>query len=157
MALGDIPPTRVWFPEEGERVPPNIGKFEALVREAEALHYRAFLSMGILPPNPERDNPVPSMRKVGAGVKRARSLVIGSYPSAPLSGPSLPSLKVAALRVQGILALPMKDSLTTILNAGSRRERVVACGLDVASNRTVLHRLLPDLLLPAKRRLEQGR
>ena len=154
MALMDIPPTRVWVPPlEGGSPPPNIGKFEELVREAEALHYRSFLSMGILPPPQGNDSSFPPLGRVARGVKKARASVISSYPTAPPSGPALLSLSKVRRRVASIVALPMQDSLTTVLRPGSRREKVVACGLDVVDNRRVLHRLTPPLLLPGRRQL----
>jgi len=153
MALMDIPATRVWVPPlKGDvQVPPNIGNWETLVRDAEALHYRAFILMGICAPPSSNDNSVPSMGRVGRAVRSAVARVISAFPQAPPTSPALPSLAKVRARVGGIVALPMQDSLTQTLNPGSRKERIVACGIDVSDNRRILHKLIPPELLPSAR------
>jgi hypothetical protein len=139
-ALGDIPASRITY--KPEVMPPVIGRWADIVRDAEALHGRQLREWGVVPPL-VGDPLSLSITRVSKELKRRMAKLLTVYPGAPLSSHVYESLQ-KSFKLDDVWALPYNDQLTVIHDAGSRKERTVPCGADVQCNRRVYRRLLPD-------------
>lgn len=142
-ALGDIPANRVIYSPTSKPDVPVIGRWAQIVRDAEALHGRQLREWGCVPPL--TGDPLSlSITRVAREVKRRTALILSVYPGAPPTSHLHESLR-KRFNLDHLWALPYNDHLTTLHDAGSRRERRVPCGADVEQNRRFYRLLLPEI------------